>query len=340
MSQNIYTPLGIDISKQTFDAAIPKGGKRSAKFKTIKLKNDETGFAALVAWLEENNVKQVHACLEATNIYSQALASFLYERGERVSIVNPAQVKGYAQSQLKRTKNDQADAGTLAQFCRDLNPRLWKPSASEVQKLQRISRRRQALQKMLTQEKNRLQLCCDPELETDIQDHIEFLKEKIEQLKKLMTEQLQTHKHLESQSQLLCTIKGIGASSAAIILAEIGSIQEFSSARQLAAFAGLTPREFSSGTSVRGKTRLCKIGNSHLRTAFYFPALSAIRHCPPIRAFYDRLLERDKTKMQAIGAVMHKLIRVVFGVLRHQTPFDPTRLDMADTSKPLETATT
>jgi transposase len=326
MVEQIYIPLGIDISKQTFDAAIPMGGKRSKKFKTIKLSNDEEGFQQLVEWLKENQVEQVHACLEATNIYGQDLANFLYERGERVSIVNPAQVKGYAQSKLKRTKNDQADAGILSQFCRDLTPRLWKPSATEVQKLQRISRRRHALQEMLTQETNRLQLCRDAELEADIQDHIDFLKQKIEQLKKLMAELVKTHEYLAAQSELLCSIDGIGELSASIILAEVGSIQNFHSARQLAAFAGLTPREFTSGTSVRGKTRLCKIGNSHLRTAFYFPALSAIRKCPQITAFRDRLIERGKTKMQAIGAVMHKLVRIVFGVLRHQAPFDPNQL--------------
>jgi len=230
---------------------------------------------------------------------------------------------------MKRTKTDQGDAGILCQFCGDLNPRPWKPLPETTQKLQQLSRRRHALQQMLTQEKNRWLLCQDDGLKQDIQEHIEFLQEKIEGLKKQMAEAVDSEKTLALQSQLLCSIRGISTFSAATILAEIGDIEDFQSARQFAAFAGLTPREFSSGTSVRGKTRLCKIGNAHLRTALFFPALSAIRHCGPIRAFRDRLLERGKSKMQVVGAVMHKLSRIVFGVLRHQTPFDPSRLEGA-----------
>ncbi len=94
----------------------------------------------------------------------------------------------------------------------------------------------------------------------------------------------------------------------------------------MAAFAGLTPQEYQSGTSVRGRTRLCKIGNPHLRKAFYFPIFESIRRCPQIQAFRERLLEAGKNKMQVVGAVMHKLIRVVYGVLKSGQPFDPYKL--------------
>ena len=112
----------------------------------------------------------------------------------------------------------------------------------------------------------------------------------------------------------------------AIVLAEIGSIELFDSARQLAAFAGLTPREYKSGSSVNGQTRLCKIGNPRLRKALYFPALTSIRYCPEIQAFRQRLMQSGKNKMQVVGAVMHKLIRVIYGVLKSGRPYDPVRL--------------
>lgn len=127
--------------------------------------------------------------------------------------------------------------------------------------------------------------------------------------------------------KLLKSIKGISTVSGAQILAEISHWQEFSSVRQLAAYAGLTLQAKQSGTSVHGKTRLCKIGNAHLRRALYFPALTAIRCCAPLQRWIERLRGRGKNKMQVVGAVMHKLIRIVYGVLRSGKPFNPELLD-------------
>lgn len=320
----ISTPiaLGIDISKASFDVALLKD-KRP---KTAHFANTDEGFAALCDWLTHQGVQTVHACLEATNIYGHGLASYLYDQGHQVSIVNPARIKGYAQSRLSRTKNDRADAGLIARFCRDLTPNLWQPLPEEVAKLQAFSRRIEALGGMLTQEKNRLALCSDDEFKADIESHIEFLQRQMQSLKKRLSEHIEADEGLSHQQDLLVSIVGIGQTTAATVLAEIGSIGLFSSARQLAAFAGLTPREFTSGSSVRGKTRLCKLGNPRLRKALYFPALSAIRHCPSMRAFRERLMQSGKNKMQVVGAVMHKLIRVIYGVLKSGLPFDCDKL--------------
>ena len=317
-----YAPLGVDISKKTFDVALLKGKRRS---KTAKFDNTQEGFEELSQWLKKQGIEKVHACLEATNIYGHALASYLYTHNHRVSIVNPTRIKGYAKSQLSRTKNDQADAGLIAQFCRDLTPSLWQPPAVEVAKLQGYSRRLEVLEKMITQEKNRLELGED-EFREDIESHIEFLEAQVNAVKKQLHKHIKTHESLKKQQQLLVSIAGIGEKTAVTVLAEIGSIDLFDSARQLAAFAGLTPREFKSGSSINGKTRLCKIGNPRLRKALYFPALTTIRHCPQIQAFRQRLMQAGKTKMQVVGAVMHKLIRVIYGVLKSGQPFDPEKL--------------
>ncbi len=322
MSASNPLPLGIDISKASFDVALLKGDKLP---KTAKFNNTPTGFEELKQWLSAQGIEQVHACLEATNIYGHALATYLYHQHHPVSIVNPARVKGYAKSQLSRTKNDRADAGLIARFCRDLHPNLWQPSPVEVAQLQGFSRRLEALEQMIAQEHNRLQVC-DEAFRADIEAHIAFLDEQVESIKKRLHEHIQTHENLAHQQALLVSIAGIGEKTAAIVLAEVGSLALFNSARQLAAFAGLTPQEFTSGSSVKGKTRLCKIGNPRLRKALYFPALTSIRHCPQIRAFRERLLKAGKTKMQVVGAVMHKLIRVIYGVLKSGQPFDPDKL--------------
>lgn len=147
-----YVPLGIDISKKTFDVALLKGKRRP---KTAKFDNTQEGFEQLIQWLKKQGIEQVHACLEATNTYGQALASYLDNPKHQVSIVNPSRIKGDSHSQLSRTKNDQVDADLIAQFCRDLTPSLWQLPPAEVAKLQGYSRRLEALEKMITQEKNR-----------------------------------------------------------------------------------------------------------------------------------------------------------------------------------------
>lgn len=315
-------PVGIDISKATFHAAVLKADKRVS---VKEFANTEVGFEGLSQWLQQQGVEQVHGCLEATSIYGQALATYLHQQGHRVSIVNPARIKGYGQSQLRRTKNDRADAKLIAQFCRDLKPAAWQPSEAVVLELQAFTRRLEALEQMVTQEKNRLTITPEA-LKGDIEAHLKFLEEQITSVKKRWQAHIQAQPTLKHQHQLLTTIVGIGDYTAAVVLAEIGSIKLFSSARQLAAFAGLTPQEHQSGTSVQGKTRLCKIGKVRLRKALYFPALNLIRRCPEIQAMRDRLLSAGKTKMQVVGAVMHKLIRVIYGVLHSEQPFDPAKL--------------
>ncbi|MGB0561732.1 MAG: IS110 family transposase [Spirulinaceae cyanobacterium] len=150
-----------------------------------------------------------------------------------------------------------------------------------------------------------------------------------------MQEHIQAHDSLSTAEELLVSITGIGQTTAMSLLAEMGDFSRFKSARQLAAFAGLTPQDRTSGTSITGKTRLCKIGNSFLRKALYFSAISASRHCPVIRAFYNRLIAAGKPKMQALGAVMHKLIRIVYGALKSGQPFKPELLLSCNTPAPV-----
>jgi transposase len=318
----VVVSLGIDISKATFHAAVLKDEKRAM---VKEFNNDRDGFVQLGEWLKHQGLEQVHGCMEATSIYGHALATYLHGQGHLVSIVNPSRIKGYGQSQLRRTKNDRADAKLIAQFCRDIKPSLWHPSEAMVEELQAFTRRLEALEHMVTQEKNRLGIT-PAALQADIEAHIEFLEGQITSVKKRLQAHIQAQPVLKEQHQLLTTIVGVGDYTASVVLAEIGSVKLFSSARQLAAFAGLTPQERQSGTSVQGKTRLCKIGKVRLRKALYFPALNLIRRCPEIQSLRDRLMEAGKSKMQVVGAVMHKLIRVIYGILHSKQPFDSAKL--------------
>lgn len=322
MSENLI-PVGIDVSKATLHVAILCPERAKPQYQTFD--NTEAGYAALQAWLEERGVTSAHVCLEATSIYGHGVAAALHQQGHRVSIVNPVRIHGYAKSQLKRTKADRPDATLIAQFCRDLKPSAWQPSTADIDILQAYTRRLDALTHMLSQEKNRLAI--SPEaLKPTIQEHITFLEDQVKALKKQVRSHIQSHEPLQAQADLLDSIVGIGPDTAARLLAEIGDIKAFGSARQLAAYAGLTPQEHTSGTSVQGKTRLCKIGNARLRKALYFPAIAFLRYAPELQRWRERLAATGKTKMAIVGAAMHKLIRIAYGVLASGQPYDPTKL--------------
>ena len=128
---------------------------------------------------------------------------------------------------------------------------------------------------------------------------------------------------LKDKKQLLESIRGIGPATINVILSEFAQVQRFQNAKHLASFIGVAPRLMESGTSVRGRSRMPKIGRSQLRKAFFLPAMVALRYNPIIKSFGERLRASGKTKMQVIGAAMRKLIHIVYGVLKNNTPFNP-----------------
>jgi transposase len=240
-------------------------------------------------------------------------------------VVNPARISGFAQSELRRTKTDGADSATIARFCQAMRPKAWIPPTPEIAELQQMTRRLEDLQQIVGQEKTRLETTIEL-LHEDIKAHIEFIEKQMKKLQQVIAAHTQRYESLHSALMLMTSIKGISTLSGSQILAEIGDWTVFGSARQLAAYAGLTPQAKESGTSVHGRTRLCKIGNEHLRRALYFPALTAIRCCKELQPWIEGLRSRGKNKMQVVGAVMHKLIRVIYGVLKSGQPFKPELL--------------
>lgn len=311
--------LGIDISKQKAHVALIVGEKTKNKVIT----NTPAGFQELGGWLKKQGVERVHACLEATGTYGEALATHLADRGHVVSVVNPARIKGYAQSELSRTKTDQVDAALIARFCQALCPQPWFPLSIEERELRHLVRRLWDLQEMRQMEANRRSSgVYSSEVTASLETMILNLDEEIKRTKRLIRDHVNQHPGLKQKKDLMITIPGIGELSAAEILAEMGGIA-FESARKLAAYAGLTPRERQSGTSVKGRTKISKTGSAQLRKATYMPALSARRCNPVLKIFADRLRERGLVKRAVIAAVMRKLLHLVYGVLKSGRPFDP-----------------
>jgi transposase len=313
-------PLGIDISKRKFDACLARDG---GKLRHKVFPNSPDGFSQLSAWLAKQKAERVHACLEATGMYGEALATYLHEAGHMVSVVNPAQIKAYAQSRLSRAKTDKADATLIAQFCAERHPPEWRPLPGEVRELQALARRLDSLLEMRRMESNRLEVAATATVRESLAGHLAYLDEEIARTEKLIRSHIDSHPGLRGQRDLLLSIPGIGETTAAKLLAEVMDVKLYESARQLAAFAGLAPRLHESGSSVRRKARLSKTGAPRLRKALYFPAIVAIRHNPYVKEMSERLKGRGKCPMQVIGAAMRKLVHIAYGVLKSGRPFDP-----------------
>jgi len=314
-------PLGLDVSKAKFNACLIR---ESGKLRHTSFANSPAGFAQLSVWLAKLGASPAHACMEATGTYSEALAGYLHEEGHTVSVVNPASVKAYAQSRLSRTKNDRVDAELIAGFCAERRPPAWQPPAPELRELQALVRRLDSLTEMRTMEENRLSSGVTvAAVRASVEEHIAYLAEQIKRTEKLIRDHIDRHPGLRRQRELLDSIPGIGEATAAALLAEVPDIKQYRSARQVAAFAGLVPRERQSGSSIRGRVRLSKIGNARLRKALYFPAVTALRCSPFFQAWAEGLRQRGKSKMAVIGAAMRKLVHLAYGVLKTGQPFDP-----------------
>jgi transposase len=313
--------LGIDIAKLKFNVCLINP---SGKLKHKVFSNTASGFEQLSEWLLRQGVQRVHACLEATGTYGEALALHLHGCGHTVSLINPAAIKAFAQSRLSRTKTDRVDAELIARFCQAQEPPRWTPPPAEVRELQALVRRLESLQEMRVMEENRLSSGITVELVCQsVQAHLSYLNEEIKRTEKLIRTHINSHPTLKQQRELLDSIPGIAETTAAHLLAEITDIKQYRSARQVAAYAGLVPRERQSGTSLRGRTRLSKIGNARLRRALYFPAITALRCSSFFQQWAEGLRRRGKSKMSVICAVMRKLIHLAYGVLKTGKPFDP-----------------
>lgn len=245
------TYLGLDIAKRKFDAALlPQPGRCVHQ----QFSNNPNGFAQLARWLQGHTTGPLHACLEATGTYGDAVALFLHQQGHRVSVVNPARIKAFGKSELSRTKTDKADAALIARFAAAATPRPWTPLAPEQRQLQALVRRLEAVQRMRQQERNRLDLeATDSLVAESLREHLAHLDQQIRQLQQRLRTHVHSHSSLQQQSDLLQSIPGIGATTALHVLADprFGSLAQRPSGRRLRRADAPPPpiRQFRAGSS-------------------------------------------------------------------------------------------
>lgn len=312
--------IGIDVSKAKLDVDIlrPDGRHRSKKFANTPKGHDE-----LVRWLQDHKVSTAHICMEATGTYMEEVAAHVSDAGYQVSIINPALSKAFIQSQGIRSKTDVVDAKQLAYFCREKRPALWEAPHPVERALRALVIRHQALTDMHVQEKNRRESAREVQIPS-IDMHLLWLDAELKRLEKQIKDLTDNDPDMKHRRKLLNSIPGIGPKTSAVLLAYVGLKERFSQARQFAAFAGLTPRQYESGSSIRKVSRMSKVGHAELRRALYMPAMVALHKTEWGQVFRDRLAKSGKNGKLIIGAMMRKLAQVAYGVLKSGRPFDAT----------------
>lgn len=317
--------VGIDVGAKSVVVCVRQAGRTVAP---QEFRQTREGHQALIKKLGKQAARVV---LEATGIYYLDLAVALHRAGLPVAVINPRSFHHFANLKLNNSKTDAVDAALLAEYGECMKPPLWQAPNETLLGLRDIGRQVNRLTAARTQAKNRLHALRSKSstlalLIEDEVDGIERLDRRIERLTKaaieLIDQQPQYKQHLANITQA----KGIGLASGIAMLAELSVLPRQLKAPQVSRYAGLDVRLCQSGTSVNRPGRLSKAGNAYLRSALYMPALSAVRHDPNAKAFYEALQKRGKKKIQALCAVMRKYLTGVWACLKLGVPFDSSEL--------------
>jgi len=293
--------------------------------------NTPEGHMILARYLRRAG-RLVRVCMESTGLYGLDLALALSaQEGIEVMVANPRAVRHFAHALMKRSKDDHIDAAVLEQFAVHMPFKPWQRPSVAVLALHALARRLRELVEMQTAEKNRqhavgLSQAIPAVVKRDLARSLRAQERAIERLTRQARKLIAQDPHLTERFELLDSVPGIGETSAVQLLGELGVLAPDLEARQWVAYAGLDPRHYTSGTSVHKKPRISKAGNKHLRHALFMPALVAVQHDPHLRAFYQHLLAKGKFKMQALVAVMRKLLHALHAMFKNHQRYDGSKL--------------
>ena len=319
---------GIDVSARTLVVALQRDGQEG--FQQRQFPNTTGGHKQLIAWLAKLAV-MARVSLEATSTYSLDLALVLDAAlNVEVAVLKPKRVHEFAKT-LRRSKTDKADAIVLAEYSRRMKFVPWQRPSSSALELKSISRYIATLREQNTRLGNRLHAA--QATHTTPLCILRALKRSMAQTQQsilAMTRNaialIRQNRELQSKFDALVGIKGIAQTSAIQLLGELAGLDPSMTVRQWVAFSGLDPEHHESGTSVHPRSHISRHGNRHLRRALYMPALSGARFDPHMKAFYQQLQARQKTKLQALMAVARKLLHAIFGIFKTATPYNGAKL--------------
>jgi len=323
--------VGVDVSEANIEAALSylTTDYRVVVCSTRKFANTVKGFKQFEDWAnsKKHSLEEVHFTMEATGVYYEQLAYFLYEQNYCLHVVLPNQVKKYGQSLGIKSKTDGIDARTLAQMGLERELRLWQPISPALLELKQLTRERDALVRNRTTVANHLHAYRHqgkPNKDSIARSikHITFLDKQVKQIEKEIKDFVNRNKKLKTGIEYLLSIPGVGLLTAATIVAETNGFAAFESIKQLTSYAGLDVRIAESG-KWKGKSKISKRGNSYIRKALFMPSLSKIRHNQQTKQFYERLKEKKGIGMIATVAVERKLLGLMFSLWKKEEMYRP-----------------
>jgi transposase len=339
MAKSVVTPtptkycLGNDISKNEMSVCLSQiDARQHVTVKaTHKFENNLRGWKALENWIMRHyKVPDAPLVLvvEATGVYYEGFAYYFKSKGFHLHVVLPNKSKFYAKSLNIKTKNDEVDARILAQMGLERNLSMWKGMTPIMQNIKHLCRQRTALQEMRTVVSNQLHAHShshNPHKEVieGIQQHLAFLDKQLKKMEEELEKTTFEDAELRQKIENICTIKGVGTITALVVISETNGFDLIENKSQLVSYAGYDVTEHSSGTSIKGKPKISKKGNSHIRRALYFPALSASSCEPKLQELYQRIHEKNpKTKMIGAVAVQRKLLVLIYTLYKKNEPYD------------------
>jgi len=324
--ENMIT-CGIDVSAKDLTVVIRNQDKNG---NPMTFKNDAIGHKLLLNTLKKKKVSR--ACLEATGVYHLDVSVLLYDaQCLEFMVINPKVSKQYSDVMMNRSKTDNVDAALLAEYAQRMPFASWTRPGNAQLAVRACARRLAALTKQRTQAKNQLHalqatITTPGFILADMELSIRQLEQQIQALRDKALELIHENNEMTQVLELLISVKGIAEASAIQLMGELLVLPDDMTARQWVAMAGLDPRHHQSGSSVNKKTRISKVGNRYLRQALYMPALSAAHTDHHVQGYYQHLIEdQGLKKLQAVCAVMRKLLHAIHAMLKTQKPFDNTR---------------
>jgi transposase len=329
----IKQSVGIDVSKKELTVCFSnmESGSRIRIISTRTFPNTGAGLKKMDAWicsLHKGHTAPLVVLMEATGVYYEEAAYFLKAQGWSVSVLVPNKTKAFAKSLDYKSKTDAIDAKILAQMALERMLPEWEPLTPKMLTIKRLCRERVALQEHKTAAMNQLDAMgsahdSDKDCLRRSRAHIRFLEKQIKQVEGAIEREVAADAVLKEKVEKVCTIKGVGLVTAATVIAETNGFALIRNKAQLVSYAGYDVVENSSGTSVQGKTRISKKGNSHIRRALHFPALCAVKYLPEMRDLHHRVFDATKVKMKGLVAVQRKLLVLIYTLFKTGVAYDP-----------------
>lgn len=332
MKKTIRQCVGIDCSKDTLDGAITflKEDFQQEVHATEVFKNNDQGFKRLMKWMKKLCFKELpcQVVVEATGVYHENLAYALVKNDLAIAVVLPNKIRNYCRSTDVRTVTDKISAKQIAEFGLVKKLDNWVMPDEVFRHMKGLCRERTQLLKEKTSAHNQMHAYEHSALvasgtEQRATQRIKFLEKQIEQIECDVEAVVNEHTWLKEKLQKICTIKGVGLTTAATIVAETNGFNLIRNVRQLVCYAGYDVVVKQSGTSVNSKPRISHKGNKHIRRALHFPALTAVKYNEPLANFYNRLFERQKIKMKSYVAVQRKLLVLIYTLWKNDEAYNP-----------------